>query len=134
MLYEELPVGVTSVSDDASGSYDPTSHLWTIGDLISTNNKKLVITVSVDLGMAGQVFDNAACVHMINQTDNDNTNECGSVAITGMPQTTIQPAAQDLDRGVSNALDNISPTEGGTVTFSFLATNYGPTAATGLIL
>jgi uncharacterized repeat protein (TIGR01451 family) len=45
---DQLPSGVTWVSDDSTGAYDKDSGVWTIGDMAKDNVKTLNITVKVD--------------------------------------------------------------------------------------
>ncbi|MGB5512225.1 MAG: SdrD B-like domain-containing protein, partial [Woeseiaceae bacterium] len=49
-LIDQLPVGVTWVSDDSAGAYEPVTGVWTIGDLADGAVATLNITALVDIG------------------------------------------------------------------------------------
>lgn len=45
---DQLPAGLTYVSDDAAGAYDSASGAWNVGDLANGETKTLKITATVD--------------------------------------------------------------------------------------
>jgi|GEM_PF-2580464 len=128
-----LPVGVTWVSDDSAGAYNPVTGVWTIGALANGATATLVITVSVDPGTAGTLITNTACADA-DETDPDSTDDCDSADITPDPINPVEPTADDLDIAVTESVDDATPNEGQTVAFTITALNVGPIAATGLQL
>lgn len=44
---DQLPAGLTYVSDDSTGKYDTTSGMWTVGDMANGESKLLKITATV---------------------------------------------------------------------------------------
>ena len=47
VVKDQLPAGLTYVSDDSAGAYATASGLWTIGDLANGESKVLKITATV---------------------------------------------------------------------------------------
>lgn len=44
---DQLPAGLTYVSDDSAGKYDAATGVWTVGDMANTESKSLKITATV---------------------------------------------------------------------------------------
>ena len=57
-LTDNLPTGVTYVSDDSSGAYNSGSGIWTIGDLANGATATLKITATVDVGAVASQITN----------------------------------------------------------------------------
>ena len=70
-LTDNLPVGVTYVSDDSSGAYNSGSGIWTIGDLAVNATVVLKITATVDVGTSGDTINNTTTAAAGDQTDPD---------------------------------------------------------------
>lgn len=67
---DTLPDGLTYVADNAAGAYDPTTGVWTIGDLAVAASVAMEFTVTVDdIG----IFTNVAEVTAANEEDSDST-------------------------------------------------------------
>ncbi|MCP3996175.1 MAG: DUF11 domain-containing protein, partial [bacterium] len=65
---DTLPAGLTYVSDNAAGAYEPTTGVWTIGDLAVGASVSMEFTVTVDdIG----IFTNVAEVTAANEEDSD---------------------------------------------------------------
>ncbi len=62
VVHDELPVGVSYVSDDSSDDYSTVTHDWTVGSLANGADATLVITVTVGSLENGTVVDNTATV------------------------------------------------------------------------
>jgi uncharacterized repeat protein (TIGR01451 family) len=67
---DTLPAGLTYVSDDGGGAYDPATGVWTIGDLAVNASVQLSFVVTVD---AVGEFTNVAEVTAANEEDADST-------------------------------------------------------------
>jgi uncharacterized repeat protein (TIGR01451 family) len=67
---DPLPSGLAFVSADPSqGSYDPSSGVWTVGDLPVGASATLVLRARVQAGTAGTTITNVASVSVLDQTD-----------------------------------------------------------------
>ena len=80
-LVDNLPSGVTYISDDAGGDYNSGSGIWTIGDLLNGADKTLNIQVSVNPGTAGTNITNTTSTASGDQTDPTDTGDVLSVDI-----------------------------------------------------
>jgi len=81
-LGDLLPVGVTYVSDDGAGAYDPFTSVWTVGALANGEIATLNITATVDADTASTTITNMAEVTTSDQPDPDPTNNRDSADIT----------------------------------------------------
>ncbi|MEA3239757.1 MAG: lamin tail domain-containing protein, partial [Candidatus Bipolaricaulota bacterium] len=81
-LSDTLPVGVTYVSDDSSGAYDPFTGVWTVGALANGEIATLNITATVDANTASTTITNMAEVTTSDQPDPDPTNNRDTADIT----------------------------------------------------
>ena len=116
-----LPTGYTYVSSSASeGAYDPTTNLWTVGDVNVATPQTLVITVVVSAAST----TNTATIAKADQFDPDTSNNSDS--------TSVAPIQADL--GLVKSVDDPRPNVGDTVTFTVLLVNSGPAAATGVVV
>jgi uncharacterized repeat protein (TIGR01451 family)/gliding motility-associated-like protein len=124
-LVDNLPNGVTYVSDDSSGAYNPGSGIWTLGDVADGAVKTLIIEAIVNLGTSGQTITNTTSNLSLNQTDIDASNNIGSVAIVPVRET-------DLSL-VKSFVDNTgAPNYGNLKTFELIVSNSGSSIATGV--
>ncbi|HEV7449458.1 MAG TPA: Ig-like domain-containing protein, partial [Candidatus Paceibacterota bacterium] len=77
-----LPAGVTYVSNSASsGSYDPSTHLWSIGNLLPNTTVTLTITATVNAETAGQTISNSASITE-DELDADTANNSATASMT----------------------------------------------------
>jgi uncharacterized repeat protein (TIGR01451 family) len=122
-LTDLLPSGLTGVVDSTStGTYDPGTGTWTVGDMLAPSTEVLQLWASVDAGTAGSTLRNAA---LVTATDQDDTNP-GNNADTA----SVRILAADLS--VTKAVDVALPDEGDTVNFTVRVRNDGPDAAAGV--
>ncbi len=82
VLSDQLPVGLTYVSDDSGGAYDSGTGLWTVGTLANGNLATLNITATVVAGTAGSTLTNTASVSALNELDPVTGNDSASVGLT----------------------------------------------------
>ncbi len=93
-----LPTGVTYVSHTGTGSYDPVTGMWTIGDLAVNAAATLQITVKVT---AEATITNTAEVWTSSLPDPDSTpgngvpseDDQGAVPVTGRALVAVEPPA-----------------------------------------
>ena len=122
-ITDVLPSGLTYVSDTATqGSYDSATGVWVVGSLADGVNATLAITATVDGGTGGTVITNTAQITAADQFDPDSTNDSDSVDIT----------VTNSDLTLSKTVDNVTPNEGDTVSYTITITNFGPDDATGI--
>jgi uncharacterized repeat protein (TIGR01451 family) len=84
-ITDQLPVGVTWVSDDSGGDYNPGTGVWTIGSLSNGGTATLRITAVVDLGTVGSIITNTAAVTASGQNDPnpDNVTDSADIVVQG---------------------------------------------------
>jgi uncharacterized repeat protein (TIGR01451 family) len=113
---DQLPTGVTWVSDDSGGDYEPGSGIWAVGNLANGDFEILNITATVDAGTTGSTITNDAAITASDQDDPDTGNNSAFAA--------IRVAGADLD--ITKAVDNANPSEGDTIVYALTVTNGGP--------
>ncbi len=112
-----LPSGFTLVSESAaSGAYNSTTGVWTIGNLANGASTTLTVTGTV-LSLGD--YNNVAAVVNADQVDDDKTNNSASIEVV--------PPQSDLS--ISKAVNANNPNVGDQVTFTVLVTNNGPDPA-----
>ncbi|WP_068131493.1 SdrD B-like domain-containing protein [Roseimaritima ulvae] len=72
-LTDVLPSGLSYVSDDSGGDYDPVSGVWTIGELPIGESQTLQLVATVGVGTEGTSITNTAVVEA-DETDPDPDN------------------------------------------------------------
>ncbi len=127
-----LPAGVTYVSDDSGGAYDPTTGTWTVGDLVAGASATLSITVTAD--QLGEIT-NFTEVCAANETDIDSIpcNDDGDQSEDDESSSTIVVVdAPFFDLALTKTASQEVAERGETVTFSIVVTNEGTIDGTGI--
>ena len=107
-----LPAGLIFKGSD--GNYNPTTGIWTVGDLANGASAKLVITTLFNITNATiRNVANATSDTPGNNTQGNNTPEVGSIA--------------DLE--VVKLVSNATPKYGDEITWTIIVTNHGPDKA-----
>ncbi len=120
-IEDPLPTGVTYVSDTSSqGSYDSGTGIWTVGDLAIGAGAALSITATVDVGTAGATITNTATVTAVDPNDLIPSNNSDSIDI-------VVGGAADL--AIGKTVNNPTPNELATITYTLTASNNGPANA-----
>ena len=115
-----LPSGYTYESSaPSSGTYTSGTGLWAVGNLTNGATDTLTITAKVN---ATGPYANTATVTG-DQTDPVSGNNASTVTPAPIPQS---------DLAVTKTVDNAVPKVGSNVIFTIVATNNGPSAATGV--
>jgi uncharacterized repeat protein (TIGR01451 family) len=128
---DQLPEGVTFLAADASqGDYDPTTGIWTVGDLAVDGTATLDIDVEVT--GAGPIT-NVAEVTATNEDDVDSTPGNGDPSEDDQ-DATVLTSDPVIDLSVTKAVDPGTANVGDEVTYTVTVTNDGPSAATGVVV
>ena len=118
-----LPTGLTYVSHSASaGTYTPGTGVWSIGALASGANRTLTITATVTRAAIPSRTNTA--VVSANEPDSNPNNNTASA--------TVNPLYANL--AVVKTVNNSTQTVGQNVIFTILASNLGPSNATGVVM
>ncbi len=129
VVLDALPAGLSYVSHNG-GAYVPGSGLWTIGTLAVGSVTQLQITATVT---GGNAITNVAQVNVAGVFDPDSTpgNEDGTPYEDDEDDAVVTPVPQ-IDLELRKTANTLTPNVGGNVIFTLVATNRGPSAATGV--
>ena len=115
-----LPSGLSLVSSTVSaGAYNAGTGVWTIGPMANGSTATLQIVATVT---STSLVTNTAAKSAENESDPNLANDSASVSVTG----------QSADIAITKVVDNPAPNVGSDVTFTVVATNNGPSNATGV--
>jgi len=129
-MMDQLPAGLTYVSDDAASTgtfYDSGSGVWTVGTVLAGQKVSLNLTAYVNTGMGESTLTNTASVIVVNEIDPVPGNDSASVSVTVLDSNSV-------DLSVGQAVDDASPLEGSTVVCTVSVTNQSLVTATGVAL
>ena len=124
-VIDQLPAGVTYVSDDRSGFYDPVTGVWFIGDLANGATVNLNINTTVNNGTAGSSIENVALAASGDQTDASTNGDQLSATIYVNNETDIV---------LSKTVDNAFPNGGDKINYTIVVENKGPIDATNIVI
>ena len=123
-----LPAGLTYVSSNATqGSYDPTTGIWSIGNVEKSAVKTLHITATVTTTGSKT---NSAEVSAADQIDIDSTPNNNVPSEDDQDSITLTPTVIDLS--LTKTVDKTTPNVGDSVNFTITVKNDGPNNATGV--
>lgn len=119
-----LPAGVTYSSHLASqGTYTPGTGVWDVGTVDSPGGtENLQIVATVNAGTAGSTIINTATLTSSTPADSTPGDNSDSASLT-----VVAP-----DLAVTKAVNDATPDEGDSVTFTVTVTNVGTGGATGV--
>jgi len=117
---DKLPSGLTWVSDNSNGAYNPTTGIWTIGNL--ANGESVILKIIAQITASNTQITNIAGINGTNYDQNSTNNESNSTV-------TVDPAS---DLGIIKTVNNTHPNYLENVTYTIKVHNYGPDAATGV--
>ncbi len=129
VVADVLPAGVTYVSQSPIGSYNTTTHNWTVGNLAVGGSATLTLAATVDAGVAaGTTITNSATA---TATENDvnpaNNTDTADVVVRAV-------GAPSIDIAVNKSVNDSTLTANSTGTYTITVTNNGPDDATGVVL
>ena len=119
---DALPAGLTAGTITPSqGSY--TAPTWTVGAIDAGSSAALTIQATVNAGTAGSTITNTVTGITFDQVDSNATTDDLSEAVT---------IGNSTDLVIGKTVDDATPDEGDTVTFTVTVTNGGPARATNV--
>ncbi|UTN02775.1 gliding motility-associated C-terminal domain-containing protein [Flavobacterium bizetiae] len=125
-----LPNGYTYNSFTIStGTYNPTTGIWTVGNLINGKSETLQLTATVN--STGNYL-NIAEVTAAGLPDPDSTPNNGVTTEDDYATATVTPGNQASDLSLTKTVSNTTPLVGSQVTFEVVVTNNGPQNNTGV--
>ncbi|MFK8016954.1 MAG: hypothetical protein AB8G17_16115 [Gammaproteobacteria bacterium] len=130
VVTDQLPSGLTYVSDDSGGAYDSLTGEWTVGTLAAGASANLLITALVN---ATGDYVNTAELTAANEFDPDSTPANNDPAEDDQSSVTITPTVF-ADLSLTKAVDNAEPLVGDLVTYTLTLTNDGPLGTTGVTI
>ncbi|HYC58445.1 MAG TPA: hypothetical protein VEK79_02660 [Thermoanaerobaculia bacterium] len=129
VVQDQLPGGLTYVSDNGGGAYVPGTGLWAAGSLASGAAKSLQITVNA--AMPG-THSNYAQIVATSASDPDSIPGNGSTTEDDDAVQDVVVVAADLSLG--KGVDDTTPALGSNVVFTLTVSNAGPHMATGVVV
>jgi uncharacterized repeat protein (TIGR01451 family) len=124
VVRDQLPAGLTFVSATPSqGNYNPTTGVWTVGDVAPGTPQTLLLSARVTVARA---LTNTAGITHADQFDPDLTNNTDSVTET--------PAVPRANLVVAKTVSQSQVFFGSNVTFTLTIRNLGPDTATGVVV
>ena len=122
IVNDKLPEGVTYISDNGGGRYDPNTGVWTIDSLKDNESKTLIIKVKVN--KAGEI------TNIVNvKADQDNTDPDG-----GKAKITINAKDYKADLVITKSVSTKKAYVGDLITYTITVVNRGTTNATGVLV
>ena len=123
IVTDALPAGLTLVNGiPTAGSWSAPN--WTVGTLDNGATETLTITATVDAGTGGTTITNTVS-NSQNQTDLNNTPDDNNEAVT---------VNNDADIVLTKTVNDNTPDEGQTITYTVTVTNNGPAQTKNLVL
>ncbi len=123
VITDQLPGGLTYVSDTSGGLYDPITGELNIATFPGSTSGSFDIVARVNTNTGGLSISNSTTIYSPafdpNSTNNTSTAD-------------IQIKGADLD--ITQTVNNVNPSEGDTVIYTITLTNLGPDVATGVIV
>ncbi|MBL0737573.1 DUF11 domain-containing protein [Flavobacterium sp. GN10] len=125
-----LPSGYAYVSYSATtGSYNPLTGVWTVGNMPVSDSYTLQITASVN---ATGNYTNSSEITASSQPDPDSTPNNGVTTEDDYAEATTTPIPASADLSLTKTVSNPTPLVDSLVTFEIIVTNSGPQNATGV--
>uniref|UniRef100_UPI00388DA08E DUF11 domain-containing protein n=1 Tax=Methanobrevibacter sp. TaxID=66852 RepID=UPI00388DA08E len=117
VVNDKLPAGLVYISDDSKGAYNPTTGVWTIGDL--NKGKSAILTIVTIADTTNKTIVNIADVSSETYDPNKTNNNCNN-------STTVSP---EVDLALTIEPDVTNVTVGDNIVFTVTVVNNGPDTA-----
>ena len=129
---DQLPAGLTFVDSSQNDPslpnyYDPTTGVWTVGDMPDGASQTLTITATVLAPSSPTGPDSIIPNTATGSTTTTDPNQ-GNNSSTAF----VRPLQSDL--AIAKAVSDATPNVGDTIQFAIGAANYGPADATGVVV
>lgn len=108
-------------ANPSQGSFNATSHIWTIGSL--THGASVTLTILANALQTGLISNTATVTSTTEDPNTENNNSTATI--------NVEPC---IDLDVTKAVDNPNPKVGQNVVYTITVTNNGPNNATGVKL
>jgi len=126
---DQLPAGLTYVSDDGGGAYSSGSSVWTVGPISASASATLHITAQATAAAVGGSI-NTAEITASDQFDPDSTPNNHNPGEDDQSSLTV--TAKSADLSLTKTVNNSSPTVSQDVIFTITLSNAGPDTATNV--
>ena len=118
-----LPAGFDlDAATPSQGAYDPGLGTWAVGTLAPESTAVLVMDVIAAAGAGGFSWTNTAAIVAADQVDPVAANNAASVVVL----------VEGADLGLTKTVDNPTPNESSSVTYTIRLTNSGPSDVAGI--
>ncbi|MEZ4913621.1 MAG: SdrD B-like domain-containing protein [Chitinophagales bacterium] len=129
-VLDQLPAGLVYVSYDSTiGTYNPTTGIWTIGEIYAGENEILHIQAIVN---SVTNITNVAQIETVDQPDPDSTPGNNDPTEDDQDEETV--GAKLIDLELNKTVDKISGVLGDQFVYTITITNEGPSDATGVVV
>jgi uncharacterized repeat protein (TIGR01451 family) len=120
-----IPAGLTYLSHaTVTGAYNPISGDWNVGNMTVGQTSVLQIDAQVNVGTGGTTIDNTASILSSGTAD--------PIAANNSDTVTLNIPIPNIDLGVTKIVDDATPIQGQTITFTITASNNSAPSATGV--
>ena len=119
----ELPIGLTYLSDNSGGTFDPSTRTWSVGNLASGQTATLQVVAAVTSGESPGTI--TARIASYEQVDVNPANDQATVLINAASQADLQLALE---------ADTLTSVSGGQVAYTLVLTNNGEDTAHDIVV
>ena len=129
---DTLPSTVTFVSSTSTqGSYNSTTSLWSIGNMLSGASATTTITATINSGTVGQTIVNTA-VASSTSIDLNSGNNSSTASVTVNSPGNGGGGGASADLNMIKTVNNSTPNPGDTIIYTIVVSNLGPDLATSV--
>lgn len=131
-VYDMLPSGLNYVSSSGHGLYNASTGIWNslgilngttgVRELYTGLSNSIDIIASIGIGTNGTTILNNAYINTVGPFDGNSANNSATATLV----------VQSADLAITKIVNDSTPSEGGTVKFDVMLTNYGPHTATNI--
>lgn len=129
VVTDQLPAGLTYVSDNGGGAYVSGTGIWTIGNLAAGATATLLVNAQVT---ASAPVTNSAEITAVDQFDLDSTPDNDIPAEDDQDSVLLTPNITDL--AITKTVDDATPNNQQVIVFTLSVTNQSAVNATGVVV
>lgn len=119
----ELPIGLTYLSDNSGGTFDPSTRTWTVGNLANGASRTLQVVTAVSSGESPGTI--TARLASYEQVDVNPVNDQATVVVNAANQADLRLALES---------DVLATVSGGEVAYTLVLTNNGEDTAHDIVV